>query len=65
MTNNPLFYIVPGLIGMFGVLFFAAGVGDIVNYGGGPAAWAYALVGVLALVVSGGLALFASGAAKS
>ncbi len=35
-----------------GLIFAAAGIGDIANYGGGVAAWLYTIFG-LAVVVAG------------
>lgn len=65
MTRTPIFYIFPGLVAMFGSLFFAAGVGDIANYGGGTAAWFYTIVGAVLLLGSVGVILGTSGAVKA
>lgn len=54
-SRSPLFYIIPGLVIAMGLIFVAAGIGNIANYGGGVAAWLYLIFGLLAAVVGVGV----------
>lgn len=54
-SHSPLFYVLPGLAIAMGLIFAAAGIGDIANYGGGVAAWLYTIVGLVVVLVGAGV----------
>ena len=60
-THSPLFYVLPGLAIAMGLIFAAAGIGDIANYGGGVAAWLYTIFGLVVVVVGAGVVAVGKG----